>query len=270
MRIFLSCNRIRQPPSALYGEVARSQSQIAWLTGGQFSLQNLRIVILTRHYESEFKTLHGAPFSAYCGTNEWGLFLGTIWKPHAQTRIEWSLDRYGRLRPEPNTALPARGERFKLGLTHRLSRAWTVALTVSTQKKSEPADLGLRKRLRLTGLLRGFRISGWAEGSQNRSSPKQKQRRAAGLDLRLGRRKGFSLSAWANQYRTTDTPIYTLMPDVWDGTSLQPLIGGGKTAGIRLGWSGSHMRFSLRSTFRRSRSKTTTTWTAQVDLGTLH
>ena len=98
-------------------------------------LDGLRLVGLARRYDPQFQSLRSRGFSAYSGSpeNEWGIFHGGVWKPRKRMKLEASLDRYGRIRPENAGALPPRGERAHFRLTHRLNQTLSLRLSFGSQ-----------------------------------------------------------------------------------------------------------------------------------------
>ena len=168
------------------------------MAGSTVQFKNLRLLTLARRYGPRFQTLRSAATSAY-GTppqNEWGLFVGAVWKPRRKTRIEAGLDRHGRIRHTDQLPLPGRGERFSLSFTHRPFRSLTLRLVLGSQRKTVRASgqigprIRRRAQIRLTRRWRRARLRAWVEGTRAASPSRQGHGRAAGIGLNIGRRPG--------------------------------------------------------------------------------
>ena len=266
--------RVRQ--MNVFGEVAATGAKaVAWLTGARTGMDRLKLVVLARRYASEFSSLHGGPFSAYGGRNEWGLFTGAVWRPGRKTRFQATLDRHGRIAPEGRHTLPARGERFGLEMRRRLGGA-RMRLTLGTRRQTITTSgiKGMRHqkraRLRLTVPRSAARLNLWLEGAGARSPIRTSDGRAAGLDLRVQRGTGLRVDTWLALFDVThfDSRIYTFEPDVWGGSRMHLLTGRGRTAGIRIICKGSRIRVSVRYAIKKTGDGTSSTWAAQIELGT--
>ncbi len=261
-----------------FGEVAGGQDQ-AWVAGSTVQFKGLRLLTLARRYGPRFQTLRGAATSAY-GTppqNEWGLFVGAVWKPRRKTRIEAGLDRHGRIRRTGQLPLPGRGERFRLNFTHRPFQGLTLGLVLGSQRKTVRASgqigprIRRRAQIRLTHRRGRARLKAWIEGARAASPSRRGHGRAAGINFNIGRRPGPELALWAALFHITayDARIYTFEPDVWGGSRLQVLTGRGQTGGVRLGWGGRHTRLKLRYSLKRTQTGVASSWAVQVELGAL-
>ncbi|MDE3000176.1 MAG: helix-hairpin-helix domain-containing protein [Gemmatimonadota bacterium] len=266
--------RVRQ--MNVFGEIAASgRKTVAWLTGARAGIDRLKLVMLARRYPSGFSSLHGGPFSAYNGRNEWGLFTGAVWRPGRSTRFQATLDRHGRVAPEGRHALPARGERFTFEMRRRLGSA-RMRLTLGTRRQTVTTSgiSGMRHqrraRLRLTVPRSEARLNLWLEGSGAGSPIRKSGGRAAGLDLRVQRGARLRGDAWLALFDVThfDSRIYTFEPDVWGGSRLQLLSGRGRTAGVRIICKGSRLRVSARYAIKNAGNGTSSTWAAQFEFGT--
>lgn len=259
-----------------FGEIAASgRKTVAWLTGARTEIDRLKLVVLARRYPSGFSSLHGGPFSAYSGSNEWGLFTGAVWRPDRRTRLQATLDRHGRVAPQGKYTLPARGERFAFEMRRRLGSA-RMRLTLGTRRQTVTTSgiTGMRHqrraRLRLTVPRSNARLNLWLEGAGARAPIRKSGGRAGGLDLRVQRGTGLRGDAWLALFDVThfDSRIYTFEPDVWGGSRLQLLSGRGRTAGIRIVCMGSRIRVSVRYAIKNTENGTSSTWAAQFEFGT--
>ncbi len=259
-----------------FGEVAASgRKAVAWLTGARTEIDRLKLVILARRYSPGFSSLHGGPFSAYSGSNEWGLFAGAVWRPGRRTRFQATLDRHGRIAPEGRHTLPARGERFGFEMRRRLGSA-RLRLTLGTRRQTVTTSgiTGMRHqkraRLRLTVPRSDARLNLWLEGAGARSPFRKSDGRAAGVDLRVQRGAKLRGDAWLAFFDVThfDSRIYTFEPDVWGGSRMQLLSGRGRTAGIRITCKGSRIRVSVRYAMKNTGERTSSTWATQFEFGT--
>lgn len=260
----------------VFGEIAASpRNAAAWLTGARTGVDRLRLVILARRYPAGFSSLHGGPFSAYSGSNEWGLFTGAVWRPCRRTRIQATLDRHGRVAPEGRHTLPARGARFAFDMRRRLNNV-RVRLTLGTRRQTVTTSgiTGMRHqrraRLRLTVPRSYARLNLWLEGTGARSPVRKSGGRAAGMDVRLQRWASLRTDAWLALFDVThfDSRIYTFEPDVWGGSRLQLLSGKGRTAGVRLICTGSRFRVSVRYAIKNTGNGSSNTWASQIEFGT--
>ena len=259
-----------------FGEIAASEREtVAWLTGARAEVDRLKLVILARRYPSGFSSLRGGPFSAYSGRNEWGLFSGAVWRPGRRTRIQATLDRYGRVAPEGKYTLPARGERFAFDMRRRLNNV-RVRLTLGTRRQTVITS-GItgtrhqrRARLRVTVPRSFARLNLWLEGTGARSPVRKSGGRAGGLGLRVQRGTGLRADAWLAMFDVThfDSRIYTFEPDVWGGSRMQLLSGNGRTAGIRITCTGSRLRVAVRYAIKNTGNGTSNTWASQIEFGT--
>ena len=263
---------------ALFGELAPGP-ETAWLSGTTLRFNTLRLTVLARRYDPSYYAPHAAAFSAYSGWphNEWGLFAGAAWAPRKGTRIQLDLDRHGRLLPETDAPLPSRGERFTFSMTQRLSRHQNLDLTLGTQQEtvttSSRTGPRLRKRYRVAYSLHPpeFRIRAWTEITRGATPARRGIGAATAADLRLGRSSGPRLDLWFTRFHTTayEARIYMFEPDVWGGSRLQVLSGSGQAFGTRLSWSGAVFSFSGRYSFKRTPEGVSSSWSFQVDLGSL-
>ena len=260
----------------VFGEFAASgRNATAWLAGARHGFGRLTLVMLTRRYQAGFSSLHGGPFSAYSGGNEWGLFTGASWRPGRRTRVQATLDRHGRLAPAGNLILPARGERFSLKLRQRLKYA-TIRLVLGTRRQTATisGSSGVRRqrraRLRITIPRSAARLNLWLESTGARSPVRKSGGSAAGIDLRLQRKTRLRADAWLALFNVMhfDSRIYTFEPDVWGGSRLQLLSGRGRTAGFRLTCAGRRLRVSARYAVKTTQSGLSDTWSMQLELGT--
>lgn len=260
----------------VFGEIAASgRKAVAWLTGARTGMDRLKLVMLARRYPPGFSSLHGGPFSAYSGSNEWGLFAGAVWRPGRRTRFQATLDRHGRIAPEGRHTLPARGERFGFEMRRRLGSA-RLRLTLGTRRQTVTTSgiTGMRHqkraRLRLTVPRSDARLNLWLEGAGARSPIRKSDGRAAGVDLRVQRGAKLRGDAWLALFDVThfDSRIYTFEPDVWGGSRMQLLSGRGRTAGIRITCKGSRIRVSVRYAVKNTGEGTSSTWATQFEFGT--
>ena len=262
--------RVRQ--FAFFGECARStESQLAWTAGILSKGDRFRLVGLARRYGPRFQSLRGKGFSAYSGSpkNEWGIFLGGEWKPGGRTKLEASLDRYGRIRPERPALLPARGARARFRLTRRLGQALRFRLA-SGARIQIPSETGSRRRIRGDLSWSGDRsqLQAWTERSWLTYSNRGASGLAGGFNVQMGRPSGFRVDIWGATFWISgyDARIFTFVPSVWGGSQLLTLTGRGNAGGIRAGWRGERCRITVRYAVRRA-SSTTTSWAVQVELG---
>ena len=239
---------------ALFGEFAPKASLAGLVAGTSI----LRLHLIARRYDAQFYSLHGAPFAAYGNppNNEWGIFTALVWRLSPKNRIELSLDRHGRLISTHKT-LPARGERFRLDLNHRITTSFSIRLT--TNSKRATAQLPRRSlRISLTYRRSNHRFIIWNQIARSGTFG-----HASGVRLNLGQTTGFSLALWTTIHAIAsyDARIYDFEPDVWGGTRLLTLSGRGLNRGIRLAWSKKHIRLATRYSHHR-----TSSWSAQLDL----
>lgn len=264
--------RLRQ--FAFFGECARStESQLAWAAGVLLKGDRFRLVGLARRYGPRFQSLRGKGFSAYSGSpkNEWGIFLGGEWRPARRTKLEASLDRYGRIRPERLASLPSRGARARFRLTRRLGQALRFRLA-SGARIQIPSETGSRRRIRGDLSWSGDRgqLQVWTERSWLTSSDQTASGFAGGFNVQMGRPSGFRVDIWGTTFGISGygVRIFTFVPSVWGGSQLLTLAGRGNAGGIRAGWSGDWCRITVRHAVRHA-SSTTMSWAIQVELGRL-
>ena len=259
---------------ACFGESALSSNRHhAWVAGTVLRLDGLRLVGLARRYGPQFHSLRGRGFSAYSGSpqNEWDIFLGGVWKPRKRTKLEASLDRYGRIQPQQGDVLPPRGERTRFRLTHRLSRSLSLRISFGSRLETE-RDTRSRRRVRtgISGSRGRGRLQVWAERSWLSAFDKNGAGLASGFNVRMGRRSGIQVALWATVFRVSDyeARIFTFVPSVWGGSQLLTLTGRGNAGGLRLGWSGGRSRVTVRYAIRQTSAGTTPSWAFQIELGT--
>ncbi len=260
---------------ACFGELAFSSGRHpAWSTGAVLRLDGLRLVGLARRYDPQFQSLRGRGFSAYSGSpeNEWGIFLGGVWKPRKRMKFEASLDRYGRIRPENAGALPPRGERTRFRLTHRLNRTLSLRLSFGSQLETL-SETRTRRHVRtdLSWSDDRSRLQVWGERSWISAFEEGGSGLASGINLRGGGRTGFQVALWGAIYTISayEARIYAFVPSVWGGSQLLTLTGRGYAGGPRLGWGGKRSRVTVRYAIRRTLAGFTPSWAIQVELGNL-
>ena len=260
----------------VFGEIAASgRESVAWLTGVRTGVDRIRLVLLARMYQAGFSSLHGGPFSAFSGSNEWGLFSGAVWRPDRRTRFQATLDRHGRLAPEGRYTLPARGERFSFEVRRRLGKS-TVRFTLGTRRQTTVTSgiTGTRRqsraRLRVIVPRSHARINVWLEGSSAHTPIRASGGRAAGMKLRVQRGTRLRADAWLALFHVThyDSRIYDFEPDVWGGSRMQLLSGKGRAAGFRITCAGSRVRVSVRYAIKNTGSGSSNTWALQIEFGT--
>ena len=241
----------RTEQASFFGEITPK----AYLGGLTAGTSKLRLHILTRRYNTHFYSLHGAPFATY-GTpanNEWGTFFGLTWRWTSRTRLELSLDRYGRL----TGTLPPRGEKLRLNLHHRLATRLYTRLTADSKRTTGQPN---RRSLRFSTSYRHaiYRLILWAQHTRSVSSGK-----AIGFRLTLGNTKGFSTAIWVTHHKVSNNAarIYDFEPDVWGGTRLLTLSKQGTNRGVRISWATRYFRIATRYSQHRASS-----WALQIDL----
>lgn len=161
-----------------------------------------------------------------------------------------------RLIPQ-NGTLPARGERLRLNLNHRLTTGFSIRFTADSKRAS--ARLPRRSlRISLTYRRPAHRFILWNQIARSGTSG-----RASGIRLNVGQTTGFSLALWATIHTIAsyDARIYDFEPDVWGGTRLLTLSGRGLNRGIRLAWAKKHIRLATRYSYHQ-----TSSWSVQIDL----
>lgn len=250
-------------PLTFFGEIAKSPKDIAGLLGANLRFPGLRLALIARRYGPHFQNLHGAAFAAFGSPphNEWGLFFGADWRWNRRTRLEFSLDRHGRIAPQDHP-LPQRGERTRLVLHRRLRSGSTLRLTAdASARTTQPARRGLRTDLATRH--RDLRLVLWVARVQAGASGS-----AIGARIGLSRPNGLSFAAWftAFEIATFDARIYAFAPDVWGGGLLQMLSGRGKTQGLLLVYAHPAFRLSTRYSLRHTAGQRTSSWSAQIDL----
>ena len=125
--------------NAVFGEATGRGGRLsAFVAGSVISLPPLTLSLLGLRYSRFHSATRSTSFSAYSGNpgNEWGMFVGAIWRPVRGTAIEASLDRHGRLGPTRNLPLPDRGYRFDLRVKRRLTRSLFAGVTLGTRRET--------------------------------------------------------------------------------------------------------------------------------------
>ena len=233
---------------ACFGELAFSSGRHpAWSVGTALRLDGLCLVELARRYDPQFQSLRGRGFSAYSGSpeNEWGIFLGGVWKPRKRMKLEANLNRYGRICPENARALPLRGEHARFRLTHRLNQTLSLRLSFESQLETL-GETRTRRHVRtdLSWSDDRSRLQVWGERSWLSAFDEGGSGLASGINLRRGGQTGFQVALWETIYTISayEARIYAFVPSVWGGSQLLTLTGRRYAGGPRLGWGGKRSR----------------------------
>ncbi|MDP6779818.1 MAG: helix-hairpin-helix domain-containing protein [Candidatus Latescibacteria bacterium] len=256
----------------LFGELAGGLGH-AWLAGAAARIGTFHLRLLGRHYSPTFLALRGAPFSAYSGPpeNEWGRFLGVVWRPWSTTRVQAEVDSHGRIVPKPPMSESATGSRSTASLTQRAG-PFTLQLSLSSREKtvvrSGVTGVQWRRSIRAAASTRGStRLRCWYALVRGGSPAGSGTGRAAGLALQVRTSSGLGLSVSGALFQvdTYDARLYTSEPDVWGGSRLVVLSGRGHVAGVRIGWHTRWCRAVVRYSIKRRETGTASSWALQIE-----
>ncbi len=247
----------------LFGETAITPADYASVMGAHMRFPNLRLHVLGRRYGPHFQSLHGAAFAAFDTppNNEWGIFSGLSWRLGKHTRLEFSTDRHGRLKPQ-KSPLPERGERVRVSFHRRLRKNLTLRLTADSRTRTaQTTRRGLRADL--SGRHRALTFAAWASQISSGSSG-----RATGARFAMALPAGLTTHVWTTLFSIPDydARIYAFEPDVWGGGHLLTLSGHGRSDGLLVTWKTSFFRLSTRYSIRSDKTERSTSWAIQIDI----